>query len=150
MSNATENELLETVAKMHGLSVTQFLMQRAVGDSLMHDIVMDGRRGISNSASMIPDRERSRPVEKGTGWVDPRPLGPPPGAEAGGAIDRMVEADTQRQREEAELERQKKMLDRVRINMQLAEELRAFDQEQAKRDAELDPTRQLYSDPDKA
>ena len=148
MSNATENELLETVAKMLGLSVTQYLMQRACPDDLMRNICNDFRGGLPQSASMIPDRDRSKPsVTKGTAWIEPAPLGPPPGI---ATIDAMVEADTQRQRQEAELERQKKILDRVQINMRLAEELRAFDEEKAKRDAELDPTGQLYSDPDKA
>jgi hypothetical protein len=92
---------------------------------------------------MLPPQP-SRPVARGTGWVDPPPLRSPPGAEPGGAIDRMVEADTQRQRQEAELERQKKILDRVQINMRLAEELRAFEEEQKRRDKEMDPTGQLY------
>jgi hypothetical protein len=144
MSNTTENELLEAVAKMHGLSVTEYLMRRAVPDSLMRDIVMDNRRGISNSASMIPDHERNKPVARGTGWVDPAPIRPPPGAEPGGAIDRMVEADTRRQREEAELERQKKTLDRVKIQMEVYAQQRAFEEELRRRDEELDPTGQLY------
>jgi hypothetical protein len=126
MSNTTENELLERAAKMLGLSVTQYLMMKAVPDSLIADIVADNRRGISNSASMIPDRDRKPVVEKGTGWVDPRPLGPPPGI---ATIDAMVEADTARQRHEAQ----------VKINMQIAEELRALELQQQQRDRELDP-----------
>jgi hypothetical protein len=137
-NNAMENELLERAAKALGLSVTQYLMMKAVPDSLMRDIVMDNRRGISNSASMIPDRERNKPVTKGSGWVEPTPLGPPPGI---ATIDAMVEADTQRQRHEAQ----------VKLNLEIAEELGALDRLQAARDKELDPVNcGLYDDPDKA
>jgi hypothetical protein len=130
MSTAAENELLERVAKMLGLSVTQYLMLRTVPDSLMRDLVEDGRRGISQSASMLPD-QRSKPVERGTGWVEPRPVRPPDGAEPGGLIDQMVEADTQRQRQ-------------VTINTRLAELQQQLEREQAQRDKDLDPTGQLY------
>jgi hypothetical protein len=145
MSNATENELLETVAKMHGLSVTEYLMRRAVPDSLMAEIVADGRRGISNSASMIPDHERNKPVVKrGTGWVNAAPIRQPSGAEPGGLIDQMVEADTQRQRQEA-------VAKTVKLNLEMAETLRLLDLEQERRDKELDPVNcGLYDDPDKA
>jgi hypothetical protein len=150
MSTAAETELLEREAKARGLSITEYLTIRAIPPSLARDLAADARLGgISHSASMLPPQP-SQPVVRGTGWVDSRPLGPPPGAEPGGAIDRMVEADTQRQRQEAELERQKKILDRVQINMRLAEQLHAFDEEQKRRDEELDPTGQLYSNPDDA
>jgi hypothetical protein len=133
MTTAAENELIECMAKMLGLSITQYLMLKAVPDSLMADIVADARRGISQSASMLPD-QRSKPVERGTGWVEPRPLRPPDGAEPGGLIDQMCEADAQREK-----------LEKVaKINMQLYEAQRAFEIEQKRRDAELDPTGQLY------
>jgi hypothetical protein len=54
----------------------------------------------------------------------------------------MVEADTARQRQEA-------VAKHVKLNLEIAEELRRLDEQQAKQDAELDPTGQLYSDPDK-
>jgi hypothetical protein len=38
----------------------------------------------------------------------------------------------------------------VKLNLEMAEDLRRFTEQQAKRDEELDPTGQLYSDPDKA
>jgi hypothetical protein len=150
MSNTTENELLEREAKMRGLSVTQYLMLKATPDSLMRDLMADVWRGIPQSASMIPDAERSKPVARGTGWVKPPPIKSPPGAEPGGLIDQMVEADSARQREEAELKRQKKTLDRVKIQMEVYAQQRAFEEELRRRDEELDPTGQLYSDPDKA
>jgi hypothetical protein len=64
MSSNAENELLEREARARGLSITQYLMLKAAPDSLMRDLMADNWRGISNSASMIPDRERSRPVER--------------------------------------------------------------------------------------
>jgi hypothetical protein len=137
MSSNAENELLELAAKMHGFSsVTQYLMWKAAPDSLMRDIVADNRRGISNSASMLPPQP-TKPVARGTGWVDPAPIRQPSGAEPGGLIDRMVENQDRQERQ-------------VKINMQMAEELRAFDLQQKLRDAELDPTGQLYSNPDDA
>jgi hypothetical protein len=139
MSNNAENELLEAVAKMHGLSVTQYLMRKAVPDSLMRDIVNDFRGGMPQSTSMIPDQP-SRPVQRGSGWTPERPLRPPDGI---ATIDAMVEADTARQRQEA-------VAKTVKIQLEIAEDLRRFTEQQAKRDAELDPTGQLYSNPDDA
>jgi hypothetical protein len=128
MSNI-EDEFVEREAKMRGLTIPQYLAQRAIPNSLARDLMADARRGISNSASMIPDRERSKPVQRGSGWTPDVPIKQPPGAEPGGLIDRMVEADTQRQRHEAQ----------VKINMQAAEELRLLELQQRRRDHELDP-----------
>ena len=55
----------------------------------------------------------------------------------------MVEADTQRQRQEA-------VAKTVKLNLEIAEELRRFTEQQKQRDEELDPTGQLYSNPDDA
>jgi hypothetical protein len=132
MSNNTENELLEREARMRGFSsVTQFLMWKATPDSLMRDLMADARRGISSSASMLPPQP-SKPVARGTGWIEPVPVKSPPGAEPGGAIDRMVEADTARQRQEA-------IAKTVKLNLEVAEELRLLEQELRRRDRELDP-----------
>jgi hypothetical protein len=106
----------------------------AVPDSLMRDIVMDNRRGISNSASMILDHERNKPVERGSGWAPEVPLKSPPGAEPGGLIDQMCEAEAQREKAEK----------LAKINMQAYEEQRRFEQGLRRRDRELDPTGQLY------
>jgi hypothetical protein len=100
----------------------------AVPDSLMADIVRDFRGGMPQSTSMLPE-QHTRPVQKGSGWVPERPLRSPDGIEQ---IDRMVEADTQRQRQEA-------VAKTVKLNLEMAEDLRRFTEQQAKRDAELDP-----------
>ena len=140
MSSNAENELLELAAKMHGFSsVTQYLMWKATPDSLMRNIVNDFRGGMPQSTSMLPDQP-SKPVARGSGWVAERPLRPPDGI---ATIDRMVEADTQRQRQEA-------VAKTVKLNLEMAEDLRRFTEQQAKRDKELDPTGQLYSNPDDA
>jgi hypothetical protein len=138
MSNAAD-ELLEQLCKRLGISVTQYLMQRACPDSLMRQIVSDFRGGMPQSTSMIPDQP-TKPVKRGSGWVPERPLRPPDGVDL---IDQMVENDTQRQRQEA-------VAKTVKLQLEMAEDLRRFTEQQAKRDAEMDPTGQIYSDPDKA
>jgi hypothetical protein len=140
MSSNAENELLELAAKMHGFSsVTQYLMWKATPDSLMRDLCNDFRGGLPQSTSMIPDQP-SKPVKRGSGWTPQVPIRPPDGIEQ---IDRMVEADTARQRQEA-------LAKTVKLNLEMAEDLRRWTEQQEKRDEELDPTGQLYSDPDKA
>jgi hypothetical protein len=124
---SAENELLEREAKARGLSVTQYLMLKATPDSLMRDLMADARRGISNSASMIPDRERKQPTARGTGWVEPPKVRPPDNIEL---IDAMC-GDPKALREKAE-----KL---AKINMQAYEDQRRFEQEQRRRDRELDP-----------
>jgi hypothetical protein len=111
----------------------------AAPDSLMRQLVADNRRGISQSTSMLPDQP-SKPVKRGSGWVPERPLRPPDGIEQ---IDQMVEADTQRQRQEA-------VVKTVKLHLEMAEELRALELQQKQRDAEMDPTGQIYSNPDDA
>jgi hypothetical protein len=127
MSTAAD-ELLEQLCKRLGISVTQYLMQRAVPDSLMRQIVNDFRGGMPQSASMLPD-QASKPVVRGCGWVPERPLRPPDGVEL---IDQMVEADTARQRQEA-------VAKTVKLQLETAETLRLLDLEQERRDKELDP-----------
>jgi hypothetical protein len=128
MSSNAENELLEREAKARGLSVTQYLMMKAVPDNLMRDIVNDFRGGMPQSTSMIPDQP-SAPVKRGSGWTKERPLRPPDGVEL---IDQMVEADTARQRQEA-------VAKTVKLQLETAETLRLLDLEQERRDKELDP-----------
>jgi hypothetical protein len=127
MSTAAD-ELLEQLCKRLGISTTQYKMMQAVPDSLMADIVRDFRGGMPQSTSMLPDQP-SRPVVRGSGWVKERPLRPPDGIEQ---IDRMVEADTARQR-------QKAVAKHVKLNLEFAETLRLLDLEQERRDKELDP-----------
>jgi hypothetical protein len=67
---------VEAEARRRGIQPFQVRAANAVNDRLMADIVADARRGISESASMIPpSREPVKP--KGTGWVDAAPLKAP-------------------------------------------------------------------------
>ena len=70
----------EEEARKAGLSVVALRMSRATPDRLLRDIVRD------NTAAKP---EPSTPVRRGTGWVEPRPLGSMPHSEL---IDRIVEA----------------------------------------------------------
>ena len=76
--------------------------QRAVGNRLMADVVADFRRPLSNSASMIPEKQRAAGTERppsGGGTVEVRP---PPGVNY---IDRMCDAaDRQEQIARARIE----------------------------------------------
>ena len=74
----------------------------------MQDIVQASRLR-SQSASMIPDRQREDPPTKGTGWADAVPLKPPPGIEI---VDRLCIEQDKRDRAAA---------NRVRIETELAE-----------------------------
>jgi hypothetical protein len=82
--------------------------ERAVPTSLIRDIVSDAYRGIAQSTSMIPDRQRSqdRPRAASGGTV---PIQPPPGINY---IDRMCEAQDRIDRAAAA---------RVRVDIELAE-----------------------------
>jgi hypothetical protein len=129
-----EDELVRREAALRGISETMLRMLKAVPDSLMADIVNDFRRGMPQSTSMLPPQP-AKPVRKGSGWLPERPLRSPPGAEPGGAIDRMCIADDMRQRQErAHAEREKL----VKIHQQLAEMQRTEDLEQKQRDRERD------------
>jgi hypothetical protein len=68
-------------------------MARAVPDGLMRDIVKDFWKGVSRPSPMIPQE----PVQRGSGWVDPGPLRPPPGVEL---IDRMMAVEDRQWRAE--------------------------------------------------
>ena len=51
-------------------------MTKAVDDKLMRDIVNDNRRGVSEPGWLPP--KAGGAVKRGTGWVDPGRLEPPP------------------------------------------------------------------------
>jgi hypothetical protein len=103
---------VEAEAKRRGLEPYQVRATQAVGDRLVRDIVADARRGLSQSASMIPDRQRSEPSPTGNnGWVEPAPLSSPPGIST---IDAMCEAQDRADRA---------AVVRVRIETELVEEL---------------------------
>ena len=64
--------LLEREAKRLGISVTTLLMLNAVSDDCIRDIASDGRKGISQSQSMIAERPEATPTRKSDrGWVEP-------------------------------------------------------------------------------
>ena len=89
--------LLEREAKRLGISVTQLLMLNAVSDDCIRDIAADGRKGISQSQSMIAERPEPTPTRKSDrGWVNERPLTQPPGVTL---IDRMCEAQDAKDRQ---------------------------------------------------
>ena len=101
---------VEAEAKRRGIQPYQVRATQAVGDRLMADIVADARKGISQSASMISDRQRSeekpRPASGGS-----MPIQPPPGINI---IDRMCDAQDRIDRAAAM---------RVRVETELAEAL---------------------------
>ena len=53
-------------------------LAKAVPDDLVQAIVQDQRRGVSDPGWLPPDRP-GEPVKRTGGWVDPLPLGMPPG-----------------------------------------------------------------------
>ena len=81
---------VEAEARRRGIQPYQVRATQAVNDRLMADIVADARRGISQSASMIPP-SRAPAKPKGSGWQDAAPLQQPPGIDH---IDRMCEAQS--------------------------------------------------------
>jgi hypothetical protein len=98
---------VEAEARRRGIQPYQVRATQAVGDKLVADIVADARRGIPQSASMIPpSREPAKP--KGTGWVEAAPLKSPDTR----WIDAQIDAQDQRDRAAAV---------RVRVETELAE-----------------------------
>ena len=78
----SEDAMLEREAKRLGVTVTELKMREAVPDNVVRDIVNDGRKGISQSTSMlVPEHhkraERSEPLRRGND--EPRQLQQPPG-----------------------------------------------------------------------
>lgn len=95
----SEDAFLQAEAKRRGLSMTELLMLNATPDAVVRDIANDGRKGISQSQSMLtPERaERSEPKRRTGAWVEPRPLQSPPGIKL---IDGMCEAQDARDKAE--------------------------------------------------
>jgi hypothetical protein len=89
-----EQEMTQREAALRGLQPYQVRANRAVPDRLIRDLVADARKGISQSASMIPDRQRSedKPRAPSGGTVE---IKPPPGIDI---IDRMCEAQSRADR----------------------------------------------------
>ena len=94
----SDEAVLEAEAKRRGISVTEIRMINATQDALVRDIVSDGRKGISQSQSMIPTRPEAQPTRRSNrGWVEPKPLQSPPGI---ALIDAMCEAQDARDKAE--------------------------------------------------
>jgi hypothetical protein len=95
-------------AKVRGLQEWQLDAMRAVPDSLIRDIVGDARRGISTSASMIPDKRADGTPRAPSGGTTE--IKPPPGVNY---VDALCDAQDRRDRlaairqaaENAEIER---------------------------------------------
>jgi hypothetical protein len=97
-----EDELVRREAARHGLSETQYRMIKAAGTDVVQSIVQDhvGKADVSRPSSMAATPDRAPPA-KGTGWAREIPLRPPEGVEH---IDRMVEAQTAKERLHAVVE----------------------------------------------
>jgi hypothetical protein len=134
-------KLIETEAKARGITVEKlraeiddWLAARMKDRGLFRDLAQDFRSGLPTSASMLPRPSAAAPVKKGSGWVEPPPLGPQPGI---ATIDAMCIADDIRQRQ-------------VTINTRAYELQRQIERELAQRDKDLDPFNTgIYNDPDK-
>jgi len=121
-----EQTFLEIEAKRRGISVVQLKMLLAVSDRTMADIVADSRRGISQSASMLPT-QASAQTQHRTGYA--APLSTPAGINH---VDRLCQAQDLQDRRE-------RLAETVRVNLELAQIIREED-EAAKRQArESDP-----------
>jgi len=123
-----EQTFLEMEAKRRGISVTQLRMQLATPDSLMKDIVADSRRGISQSASMLPPTRSGEEVKRGTGWQDPAPLSTP-GIDH---VDRICQAQDLH-------DRHQRLAETVRVNLELAQIIREEDEATKQQAKEADP-----------
>jgi hypothetical protein len=87
MRDEIELERLAAEARRLGIQPWQLEMSRAVGTDLMRDIVRDHRGGAQRPVSVLQSGPEPV-VERGSGWVEPRPLESP----AGVAIcDRLVD-----------------------------------------------------------
>jgi hypothetical protein len=97
-----EADEIRRAAAKHGLSVTKYLMMKAANTDLVQSIVHDhvGRADVSRPSSMASTPDRAAP-ERGTGWAREIALRPPEGVEH---IDRMVEAQTAKERMQSVLE----------------------------------------------
>jgi hypothetical protein len=80
-------------------------MVAAEPKGFMHDVALRDARAPNNPGSMIPSSQqgssRGGAASNTPGWAAPTPLGPVPGINH---VDRIVEADTARQRADAIME----------------------------------------------
>jgi hypothetical protein len=80
---AKRQEALAAEARRQGIPEWAAEMTRAVPDSLVRDIVGDNRGSSSVATPAVP-------AVKGTGWYEPKPIGPRPAYETE-LVDRIVE-----------------------------------------------------------
>jgi hypothetical protein len=120
-----EDELIREEARRRGISETMLRMLKAAPTNLVRDVVFDhvGKRDVLQPSSIIPENNRSTPVERGSGWQSERPIRPPEGIEH---VDALCQAQDEREQRRAALDAayETEMLLRV---------------EQRRRDRELDP-----------
>jgi hypothetical protein len=110
--------IVRAEARRRGLTETEYRMLKAAPNSVVHDIVFDhvGKRDVLQPSSIIPENNRSTPVERGTGWIDPRKLDKQPGIDL---IDKMcLNADMQERLKAAE-ERRRAALDAIELEERL-------------------------------
>ena len=71
-------------------------MVEAVG-STMRDVIADNRHPVNRPSSLLGPEPREPKPTRGSGWIDPAPIGPPPGIQI---IDRMLDAADRRDAED--------------------------------------------------
>jgi hypothetical protein len=101
--DADADEIVRREAARHGLTETKYRMMKAANTDVVQSIVWDhvGKNDVTRPTSMAAPPSTAAP-ERGTGWVEPRPLTKQPGIDL---IDQMVENDTMKQRLQARDER---------------------------------------------
>jgi hypothetical protein len=102
MSNPAEELALEQMAARLGTTVTQLkmrmVMQGPGGRDVMRDIVEDNipsLRRLREGQQAPKPKEPEEQKPRGSGWAEPRPLGPLPGAKT---IDHMLDIAEARDR----------------------------------------------------
>jgi hypothetical protein len=108
-----ERARLAAEAAARGLQEWQLDAMRGAPASVMRDVVADSRRGISQSASMIPDRLRPSEPPRAPNSSE-TPIAPPPGVDH---CDRIAEAFARQDltvtmQQKLEIEWIEKLLDR--------------------------------------
>jgi hypothetical protein len=112
-----ENQRRAAEAKAQGRHLWELEAERAAPTNLIRDLVADSRRGISQSASMIPDRLRSSEPPRARSSSE-TPIAPPLGVDH---CDRIAEAFARRDlavtmQQKLEIEWIEKLLERKNAN----------------------------------
>jgi hypothetical protein len=130
-NDAEEAEIVRREAAKRGISETMYRMLRVADTKGVQDLVNDFRGGPTQSSSIMPQRDRSGPAERGSGWQKERPLRAPEGIDL---IDRMCATADAVERIQTAHERAKVTLDLRAYELQQEQE-----REARRRDHELDP-----------